>query len=102
VEPLNLPLTIDVSHSFIALQGDNQGLEEHLEKFHVFATYFHLADSMGIIHDALPLGTGRINWRMVKPYVNDKDFIFEVDLKSSNFTDCTPMVVSAEYFQWIE
>ncbi|WP_129728754.1 MULTISPECIES: TIM barrel protein [Bacillaceae] len=102
VEPLNLPLTIDVSHSFIALQGDNQGLERHLEKFHVFATYFHLADSMGIIHDALPLGTGRINWRMVKPYVNDKDFIFEVDLRSSNFTDCTPMVVSAEYFQWIE
>lgn len=102
VEPLNLPLTIDTSHSFIALQGDNKSLEEHLEKFHVFAAYFHLVDSMGIIHDALPLGTGRIDWRMVKPYVKDKDFIFEIDLSSSNFTDCTPMVVSADYFRCIE
>ncbi|GAA3328841.1 hypothetical protein GCM10020331_074430 [Ectobacillus funiculus] len=74
---MNLPLTIDVSHSFIALQGDNQSLEEHLERFHIFfASYFHLVDSMGLIHDALPLGTGRIDWRMVKPYVKDKDFIF--------------------------
>lgn len=102
VAPLNLPLTIDISHSFIALQGDNKSLEEHLEKHHVFAAYFHLVDSMGIIHDALPLGTGRVNWRMVKPYVKDKDFIFEIDLSSSNFTDCTPMVTSADYFKCIE
>lgn len=102
VEPLNLPLTIDISHSFIALQGDNKSLEEHLEKLHVFAAYFHLVDSLGIIHDALPLGAGRVNWRMVKPYVKDKDFIFEIDLSSSNFTDCTPMVISADYFKCIK
>lgn len=102
VEPLNLPLNIDISHSFIALKGDNRRLEEHLEKFHTFARYFHVVDSMGVVHDALPLGKGRINWRMVKPYVKDKDFIFEIDLSSSNFTDCAPMIISADYFNSIE
>jgi hypothetical protein len=101
VEPLKLPLNIDISHSFITLKGDNGRLQEHLEKFHPFARYFHLVDSLGITHDSLPLGKGRINWEMVKPYVKDHDFIFEIDLRSSNHSDCTPMIISANYFNSI-
>ncbi|WP_047154752.1 TIM barrel protein [Aneurinibacillus tyrosinisolvens] len=102
VEPLNLPLNIDISHSFISLKGDNNKLKEHLDKFHCFANYFHIVDSMGMIHDSLPLGKGKINWEMVKPYVKDSDFIFEIDLKSSNYSDCTPMIQSVNYFKEIE
>lgn len=102
VQPLNLPLTIDISHSFIALNGDNMKLQQHLEKFHSYARYFHLVDSMGSVHDSLPLGHGRINWRIVKPYVKDKDFIFEIDLQASNYKDCTPMIESVRYFNRVE
>jgi sugar phosphate isomerase/epimerase len=102
IEPLNLPLNIDISHSFIGLKGDNKRLQEHLEKLHNFAKYFHLVDSMGMVHDSLPLGKGKIDWQMVIPYVQEKDFIFEIDLKSSNHSDCTPMIESAKYFREIQ
>ncbi len=98
VEPLQLPLNIDISHSFIALKGDNDKLEQHLESYHSFAQYYHLVDSNGIHHDALPLGKGSVNWKMVKSYVKDTDFIFEVDLNDSNYMDCSPMIESAKYF----
>ena len=98
VKPLQLPLNIDISHSFIALKGDNDKLQQHLESYHSFAQYYHLVDSNGIHHDALPLGTGRVNWKMVKSYVKDTDFIFEIDLKDSNYMDCSPMIESAKYF----
>ncbi|TYR78925.1 sugar phosphate isomerase/epimerase [Priestia megaterium] len=101
VQPLNLSLNIDISHSFIALKGDNQKLQKHLEKFHSFADYFHLVDSTGTFHDSLPLGEGNINWHMVKPYVKDTDFIFEIDLRASKHSDCTPMIKSAAYFNSI-
>lgn len=99
IQPLHLPLNIDISHSFISLHGDNQALKQHLENIHLYAKYFHLVDSFGIKHDSLPLGKGKIDWAMVKPYIRDKDFIFEIDLNDSNYLDCTPMIESAEYFE---
>lgn len=102
IKPLNLPLNIDISHTFIALKGDNQRLQKNLESFHGFANYFHLVDSMGQSHDALPLGKGNIDWTMVKPYVEKKDFVFEIDLRSSNFLDCGLMIESVEYFNRIK
>lgn len=102
VKPLNLPLTIDVSHSFIALKGDNDRLKRHLDSFHSFARYYHLVDSNGEYHDALPLGKGKIDWAMVKSYVKEKDFIFEVDLKQSHYLDCTPMIESAKYYNRLD
>lgn len=101
IEPLQLPLNIDISHSFISLRGDNIKLEATLEKMHEHARYFHLVDSMGTHHDSLPLGKGKIDWGMVKPFVKDKDFIFEIDLKDTDYTDCTPMIQSARYFDGI-
>ena len=97
-EPLNLPLNIDISHSFISLKGNNEALQRHLDRFHSFAKYYHLVDSNGEFHDALPLGNGKIDWPMVKSYVQDTDFIFEVDLKQNNYLDCTMMIESAEYY----
>lgn len=101
VEPLHLPLNIDISHSFIALRGKNDRLKQHLDLFAPYARYFHIVDSMGVSHDGLPLGEGKIDWAMVKPYVGDTDFIFEVDLSGSNYIDCTPMIKSAEYWNEI-
>ena len=98
VQPLNLPLAIDISHSFISLKGDNHKLKNHLEQFHSYARYYHLVDSNGEYHDALPLGKGKIDWSMVKRYVKETDFIFEIDLKPSNYLDCRPMVESGEYY----
>lgn len=97
IAPLNLPLTVDVSHTFISFRGDNASLERVLADTRPYARYYHVVDSMGLSHDSLPLGEGKINWRMVKPYVADRDFIFEIGLKGDH-SDCTPMVESAAYF----
>jgi sugar phosphate isomerase/epimerase len=94
-------LNIDVSHSFIACRGDNGKLQQILELTDNYAKYYHLVDSMGIQHDSLPLGHGKIDWSMVKPYVIDKDFIFEIKLKGDH-SDCTPMIDSVKYFNEIE
>lgn len=101
IEPLELPLTVDVSHTFISFRGDNERLRDILVRTEPFARYYHLVDSMGIEHDSLPLGLGRIDWRMVKPIVLEKDFIFEITL-SGDHSDCTPMVNSAHYFADVE
>ena len=101
VGPLQLPLTIDLSHSFISLNGDNERLKEHLDAFHQYATYFHVVDSSGLRHDSLPLGKGKIDWKTVKPYIKNRDFIFEIDLRASNNIDCSPMIESAVYFDKI-
>jgi sugar phosphate isomerase/epimerase len=99
--PLELPLTVDVSHTFIAFKGNNGKLEEVLAATRPYARYYHLVDSMGLEHDSLSLGLGRIDWAMVKPYVEDRNFIFEIGLKGDH-SDCTPMVESAAYFRSIK
>lgn len=101
VEPLHLSINIDISHAFIALRGNNDRLHQHLDRFAPYARYFHIVDSMGVSHDGLPLGEGEIDWAMVKPYVGGTDFIFEVDLRDSNYIDCTKMIESAAYWNEI-
>ncbi|WP_255570795.1 TIM barrel protein [Cohnella sp. CFH 77786] len=101
IVPLELPLTVDVSHTFISFGGDNERLRDVLERTSPYAQYYHLVDSAGIEHDSLPLGRGRIDWRMVKPLVLGKDFIFEITLSGDHF-DCAPMVDSARYFAGVE
>ncbi|WP_276355710.1 TIM barrel protein [Cohnella caldifontis] len=97
IVPLDLPLNVDVSHTFISFGGDNERLRDILERTANYALYYHLVDSMGLEHDSLPLGMGKIDWRMVKPFVLGKDFIFEITL-SGDHSDCTPMIESARYF----
>ncbi|MEJ8305405.1 sugar phosphate isomerase/epimerase [Saccharibacillus sacchari] len=95
--PLNLPINVDVSHTFIGFRGDNDKLCEVLERTAPYARYYHLVDSMGQRHDSLPLGEGLIDWERVKPFVEGKDFIFEINL-TGDHVDCTPMVESAAFY----
>jgi len=95
--PLQLPVNVDVSHTFISFRGDNERLRDVLERTAPYAQYYHLVDSMGEYHDSLPLGQGKIDWQMVKKLVNGKDYIFEINLNGGHI-DCTPMVESARYF----
>jgi sugar phosphate isomerase/epimerase len=95
IEPLNLSLVVDISHTFISFKGDNEKLEETLERTFKYAHYYHVVDSDGQT-DGLSLGKGSIDFRMVYPYIRNKEFIFEISLH--NYDDCTPMIRSAEYF----
>jgi sugar phosphate isomerase/epimerase len=96
--PLNLPINIDISHTFISFKGNNDQLKRVLEVTEPYARYYHLVDSLGQSHDSLSLGKGNINWTMVKPFVKKKDFIFEIGLDGDH-CDCSPMIDSARYFQ---
>lgn len=97
IVPLNLPINVDVSHAFIGFRGDNDKLCEVLKRTAPYARYYHLVDSMGQWHDSLPLGAGLIDWERVKPFVEGKDFIFEINL-TGDHADCTPMVESAAFY----
>lgn len=97
IVPLNLPINVDVSHTFIGFRGDNDKLCEVLKRTEPYAQYYHLVDSMGQRHDSLPLGAGLIDWERVKPFVEGKDFIFEINL-TGDHVDCTPMVESAAFY----
>ncbi|WPP41260.1 TIM barrel protein [Paenibacillus hunanensis] len=97
IVPLKLPVNVDVSHTFISFRGDNDRLREVLERTAPYAIYYHLVDSMGQFHDSLPLGQGLIDWKMVKSYVQGKEYIFEINLEGGHI-DCTPMVESARFF----
>ncbi|MCQ4085701.1 sugar phosphate isomerase/epimerase [Saccharibacillus sp. JS10] len=97
IVPLNLPINVDVSHTFIGFRGDNDKLYDVLKRTKPYARYYHLVDSMGQYHDSLPLGKGLIDWSRVKPWVDDQDFVFEINL-SGDHVDCTPMIESAAFY----
>jgi len=97
IVPLNLPINVDVSHTFIGFRGDNDKLYDVLKRTKPYAHYYHLVDSMGQYHDSLPLGKGLIDWGRVKPWVDDQDFVFEINL-SGDHVDCTPMIESAAFY----
>lgn len=96
ITPLQLPLCFDISHSFISLQGNNDKLAEKLHEFAPLNHYFHVVDSLGQDHDSLCLGKGNVNWNLVKPFIDEKPFIFEIGLP--NFNDCTPMMESVQFY----
>ncbi|QHE51727.1 TIM barrel protein [Pontibacillus sp. HMF3514] len=98
IQPLNLPVCYDVSHSFMSLRGDNHKLEQDLKAAFPFTKHYHVVDSEGTeVHDALPLGNGGIVWGNLKPFIMQKNFIFEIDLP--DYKDCTLMIDSAAYFE---
>ncbi|KGX89709.1 TIM barrel protein [Pontibacillus marinus] len=100
IEPLNLPVCYDVSHSFMSFRGDNQKLKQDLKEAYPFTKHYHVVDSEGTeVHDALPLGKGDIAWSNLKPFIKHKDFIFEIELP--DYKDCTLMIESAAYFDSI-
>ncbi|PGK51614.1 hypothetical protein CN918_27870 [Priestia megaterium] len=99
IQPLQLPLVQDVSHSFIALSGNNEKLLAITKQISPFVQYMHLVDSLGQSHDGLPLGEGLIHWNNIKPHTLHKDFIFEISL--DNVHDCRPMIQSCAFYNSI-
>lgn len=99
IQPLNLPLVQDISHSFVALKGNNEKLFELVKSIFPFVEYYHVVDSLGIEHDSLTLGKGNIIWKPIKSFIIQKDFIFEIGLKNTN--DCFEMIKSANFFSKI-
>ena len=95
VKPLNLSICLDISHIFIAHQGDNIKLQEEIIKYKQWIKYYHVVDSRGSTHDGLPLGKGLIDWYKIAHQI-DTDFIFEIGLP--DVLDPSPMVKSVEYF----
>jgi sugar phosphate isomerase/epimerase len=96
IKPLRLDIVVDVSHSFIALRGDNEKLLDVINSVCNYAQYYHIVDSMGEKHDGLELGHGKINWSPLKPYMKNKPHIFEISL--DDYNDCSPMIRSYQYF----
>ncbi|MFP3726995.1 sugar phosphate isomerase/epimerase [Priestia filamentosa] len=96
IQPLQLDLNLDISHSYIATKGNNEELLSIVKRTAPYVKYLHVVDSLGQEHDGRELGEGSINWLPLKPYIEGKDFVFEILLKDIN--DCLPMVRSAEYF----
>lgn len=97
VQPQKLPICYDISHAFMSFHGDNNKLVADIHQTLPYIRYFHVVDSKGTAeHDALPLGTGNIDWVRIKEFIVQRDFIFEIDLPDYN--DGRLMVDSAEFF----
>ncbi len=98
VRPLGLNLCVDVSHIFLASRGNNDTLVDWLNLTKRYAKYYHVVDSRGEKHDGLALGQGRIDWVRVVPLLQNQEFVFEIDLRESDYADCQPMLDSHRYF----
>ncbi|MGX5377537.1 sugar phosphate isomerase/epimerase [Ligilactobacillus sp. LYQ135] len=80
-------LAFDVSHCFIAEHGDNEKLSASLKHLLNATYHYHLVDSMGVKHDSLVLGTGKINWRKILPIIQENSkatSIYEINLADPN------------------
>ncbi|MCH4057921.1 MAG: sugar phosphate isomerase/epimerase [Lactobacillaceae bacterium] len=96
----NYRLVYDVSHAFIYLHGNNELLQQSLKVLQPQIAHYHLVDSMGLFHDSLPLGVGRIDWRGVLPLLNPQATrIYEIDLADPN--NCAEMLASHQYLEKI-
>lgn len=85
ISQLNLPLCFDISHASISHNGSNDELMRLLSKYKDNIEYFHVVDSMGEFHDSLELGKGKIDWIRMKPFLANKPYIYEIDLKNQDY-----------------
>lgn len=89
-------LVFDTSHCFIYVHGDNQKLQASLRHLHDDIVHYHLVDSMGVHHDSLPLGQGKIDWAATLPLLNQTaTSIYEINLKNND--DCREQLASHHY-----
>ncbi len=92
----NYRLAFDLSHCFIKVNADNTKLCASLKRLKPNVVHYHLVDSMGLTHDSLPLGEGKINWEDVLPLLNEKtSSIFEIKLADENIA--TEQIASYRY-----
>lgn len=97
IKPLNLNLCFDISHAFISLKGDNKKLLELVKQVDMYVKHYHVVDSFGVTHDSLSLGEGLIDFKVLKPYIENKSYIFEINLKDQ--LNCEEMLNSSNYFK---
>lgn len=97
IKPLHLPLVHDISHTFIGVNGNNKKLLEITKQIDPYVKYLHVVDSLGESHDGLELGTGKVQWKPLVPYIQHKPYIYEIALE--NFLDSSPMNRSAHYLE---
>lgn len=91
-------LAFDTSHCFIHEHGSNDRLAASLKRLAPQVVHYHLVDSMGIQHDSLPLGKGRIDWQRVMPLLNSQaSYIYEIAMDDPN--DSRPQRESAAYLR---
>lgn len=89
-------LAFDTSHCFIELHGDNPGLQRSLRHLAPAVVHYHLVDSMGMTHDSLQLGKGKIDWAPVLPLLNPTaTSIYEINLHNQN--DCQEQLARHQY-----
>ncbi|MBA2913908.1 TIM barrel protein [Limosilactobacillus frumenti] len=89
-------LAFDTSHCFIEMHGDNQALQKSLEHLKSSVVHYHLVDSMGLTHDSLQLGTGKIDWAPVLKRLNPKaTSIYEINLHDQS--NCKEQIASHHY-----
>jgi sugar phosphate isomerase/epimerase len=94
---MKLSICFDISHAFISFKGDNTQLKEAIISTLPYTQYYHVVDSMGLEHDSLDLGTGNVDWTVLIPYIINKPYIFEINLKNLNF--CNEMISSFRYLE---
>lgn len=113
----NLPLCMDVSHLAISLNEFEDTphhvyTEEEIHELNNYVgktiallkeniQYYHVVDTKAANrgHDSLSLGDGVIAWEKIKPYILEKDYIYEIGLKDLN--RCDEMIASHEFFKKI-
>lgn len=96
----NYRLAFDTSHCFIKVNGSNQQLVASLKRLEPQIVHYHLVDSMGLKHDSLPLGKGKINWQQVLPVLNPQATnIYEINLKNQD--NCQEQLASHRYLSKI-
>lgn len=89
-------LAFDTSHCFIELHGDNPGLQRSLRHLAPAVVHYHLVDSMGLTHDSLQLGKGKIDWAPVLALLNPTaTSIYEINLHNQN--NCQEQLASHQY-----
>ena len=78
------------------MHGDNKALQRSLDHLKSSIVHYHLVDSMGLTHDSLPLGIGKIDWAPVLKRLNPTaTSIYEINLHDQR--DCKEQVASHRY-----
>ena len=94
-------VAFDTSHCFIYVHGDNARLLASLRHLQPSIVHYHLVDSLGLHHDSLPLGKGKIDWAAVLPLLNQHaTSIYEINLKNND--DCREQLESHHYLTHLE
>lgn len=80
IEQTDLKLCIDVSHSAMMCNFDNTALSEFLQRIGPYSCHAHIADTVGVSGEGMPIGEGEINFEEISKFLPScvETFIIEV------------------------